>query len=314
VALLSSAVLIGGASAVRAEDVVSAKVNGVAISQVRVDATFGAFLETQRVQASQLRNPKQYHDLRQQVLDTLIAQELLTQEAAKRGHQAEEAAVKQAIEQAQQGAGSKEGYLQRLQMAGFTEASYEEDVKRRLAVSTMVEKDISAKVAVTDAEIHEFYTSNPSAFTPPEQVHARHILIAVGEGADQAAKDTAKKKADDLLAQIKGGADFAELAKKSSDDSSAESGGDLGPIARGQTVKPFEDAAFALKAGEVSGVVESPFGYHIIKVEERQGGAPVSEESVRDRVRQFLVSRKSQEQLQALVETLRKEGKVEVLE
>ncbi|MBP1633122.1 MAG: putative PpiC-type peptidyl-prolyl cis-trans isomerase, partial [Acidobacteria bacterium] len=85
VALFSSAVLLGGAGAARAEGEVSAKVNGMAISQARLDGTFGAFLESQRVSASALRHPKDYQDLRRKILDTLVAQELLAQEAQKRG-------------------------------------------------------------------------------------------------------------------------------------------------------------------------------------------------------------------------------------
>ena len=314
VALFSSAVLLGGAGAARAEGEVSAKVNGVAISQARLDGTFGAFLEAQRVSASALRHPKDYQDLRRKILDTLVAQELLAQEAQKRGYKAPEDEVKKAVEQAQGQLPSKEVYLQRLENVGFTEASYAEDARQRLAVAQMVEKDITAKIQVTDQEIQEYYSANPAAFTPPEQVQVRHILITVAADADAGTRDAAKKKAEGILAEIKGGADFAELAKKHSQDTSAQGGGDLGLVGRGQTVKPFEDVAFTLKPGEVSEVVVTDFGYHIIKVEARQGGQAVALDTVRDQVRQFLVNRKTQEQLQALVESLRKSAQVQVLE
>jgi peptidyl-prolyl cis-trans isomerase C len=314
VALMCSAALLGGASLAWAEAAVSAKVNGVEISQVRVDSTFGAFLESQRVQAAQLRNPQQYQQLRRQVLDSLIGQELLFQEAKKRGFKAPDEEVKKALDQAQAGSASKEAYQQRLAQAGFTEEGYAEDTRKRLTVAEMLEKDISAKVVVTDVEIEEFYKANPAAFTPPEQVHVRHILITVPADADAATKEAAKKRLEGIAAEIKGGADFAELAKKSSQDSSAEEGGDLGVIGRGQTVKPFEDAAFALKVGEVSGVVETQYGYHLIKLEERQGGQEVPLDSVKDRVRQFLTARKTQDELQALVAQLRKAADVQVRE
>lgn len=104
------------------------------------------------------------------------------------------------------------------------------------------------------------------------QVHARHILIASVETDDQLTKDAAKAKAQSILDQIKTGASFEELAKISSDDTgSKESGGDLGFFSRGKMVKEFEDAAFALKNGEISEVIQTEFGYHIIKVEERRG-------------------------------------------
>ena len=165
-------------------------------------------------------------------------------------------------------------------------------------------------VIVSSRETERYYNDNIELFSTPEQVRASHILFKT-EGKDEAAVKAAAEK---VLAEAKGGADFAELAKKHSQDTSAQGGGDLGLVGRGQTVKPFEDVAFTLKPGEVSEVVVTDFGYHIIKVEARQGGQAVALDTVRDQVRQFLVNRKTQEQLQALVESLRKSAQVQVLE
>lgn len=297
-----------------AEGEISAKVNGVAISQERLDVTFGAVLDQQRVPASALRNPGQYQELRRRVLDGLIAQELLAQEASKRGYQASDAEVQQALAQVQAGQPSRDAYLQRLAQSGFTEESYAQDLRRRLSVSQMVDKDVTGRAAVTDQEIQDYYAANQGSFALPEQVRARHILVEVDTEADQPTRDAARQKAESIAAEIKGGADFAELARKYSADSSAQEGGDLGLIARGQTVEPFEAAAFALAPGEVSGVVETQFGYHLIKVEERQGGGPMGLDQVRDELRERLVARKAQEDLHALVDRLRQGADVQVLE
>ncbi len=120
------------------------------------------------------------------------------------------------------------------------------------------------ELTVSDAEIKAAYDSRKDRFQQPEERRASHILIA----SEKLGKDKAKAKAEELLAEIrKTPAAFADLAKKNSDDpGSASKGGDLGFFGRGMMVKPFEDSAFALKDGEISGVVESDFGFHIIKL------------------------------------------------
>ena len=128
---------------------------------------------------------------------------------------------------------------------------------------------LAAKYTPPDSEIEDYYKRNADArFKHPEEVHARHILIAVPAGASDKEKAAAKAKAEDVLKQAQAkGADFAKLAAKYSDDTSNKlEGGDLGTFGRGQMVKPFEDAVFAMKPGQIS-MVETHFGFHIVKVE-----------------------------------------------
>ena len=124
---------------------------------------------------------------------------------------------------------------------------------------------------VTDAEVQAYYNQHIADYQVKEQVRARHILIAVPEGADAKTDAAAKAKAEDLLKQIRGGADFATLAKANSDDpGSKASGGELGFFTRGKMVPAFEQAAFALQPGQTSDLVKTSFGYHIINVEEKK--------------------------------------------
>jgi peptidyl-prolyl cis-trans isomerase D len=116
--------------------------------------------------------------------------------------------------------------------------------------------------APTDEEVAAFYQENlATRFHQPLEVHARHILIKVPEGADPATRDEARKKIEEIEKKLKDGADFAKLAsEKSEDEGSAKQGGDLGFFGKGRMVKPFEEAALALSPGETSGIVESPSG------------------------------------------------------
>ena len=128
---------------------------------------------------------------------------------------------------------------------------------------------LGEKFTPSDKEIEAYYKSYAkTTYSHPEQAHARHILISVPENATAKEKAEAKARAEMVLSQLKHGADFAKLAGQYSDDpGSKRNGGDLGWFSRGQMVKPFEDAAFKLKPGQISDLVESRFGYHIIKLE-----------------------------------------------
>ncbi len=127
---------------------------------------------------------------------------------------------------------------------------------------------VESQVSVSDAEVADFYAKNPKNFATPEQRVASHILINVKKDAPAADKAAAKAKAEAILARVRSNpADFAKIAKaESQDPGSAELGGDLGPVAKGAFDKPVEDAIYQLKQGEISGVVQSEFGFHIITV------------------------------------------------
>jgi peptidyl-prolyl cis-trans isomerase C len=142
------------------------------------------------------------------------------------------------------------------------------DIKNEIYWQVCVEKLYASKPEnklVTEADAKQFFDENPQYFEQPEQVQASHILIKT-EGMDDAKKAEAKVKIEGILKDVKDGKDFAELAKTNSDCPSKERGGDLGLFGRSQMVKPFEDAAFGMKVGDVSDVVETQFGYHIIKL------------------------------------------------
>lgn len=139
----------------------------------------------------------------------------------------------------------------------------------------------AGKVQVTDADVQQYYDANQARYMSPEQVRARHILFRVPADATPEQQAQVRKKAEAVLAKARAGEDFATLATQNSEDSSAAQGGDLGAVGRGQMVKPFEDAAFALPPGQISDLVETPFGLHIIKVESHKEAATKPLDEVR---------------------------------
>jgi peptidyl-prolyl cis-trans isomerase C len=176
----------------------------------------------------------------------------------------------------------------------------------------MIAEAVEETTEITDAEVQEFYDENPQYFEQGEQVAARHILISTeGMETDEAVEE-ARSRAQDVRQELEDGADFAELAKEKSEGPSASRGGDLGTFGRGQMVGPFEEVAFALEEGEISDVVKTRFGFHVIQVTEKieSGVAPVDQ--VSQNIRQYLSQQKQAEALNAYVDELREDAEIVV--
>lgn len=177
---------------------------------------------------------------------------------------------------------------------------FREPERARIEYVLYTPEALAAKVQVGDADVQQYYDANRVKFIVPEQVRSRHILFRVPPDATPEARAEIRARAEQVLARARAGEDFAELAKQNSEDSTAAQGGDLGAVGRGQMVKPFEDAAFALQAGQVSDLVETPFGLHIIKVDSRQEART----KPLDEVRAEIVATLTQEKARDLARTL----------
>lgn len=248
------------------------------------------------------------------VLDQLIAYRLLIQETRSRKIDVPEADVDARLEQIKKQFPTEEAFKQTLAQQKMTVEQLREDAKSDMRVAKMLEGEVNAGVSVQPQDVSAFYEQNPDKFKQGERVRASHILIRADEKADAKTKEAARSKADDVLKQAKAGKDFAELAKfYSQDPGSAPSGGDLGYFTHGQMVGPFEQAAFGLKPGDISGVVETPFGYHIIKVADKQAARTVPLDEVKPQIEQFLQNQQRQQKTEAFINALKAKGKVEVL-
>ena len=176
------------------------------------------------------------------------------------------------------------------------------DLKKRLVVESYLKKKVETESQVSDADLQKFYEQNKDKFKTGEQIRASHILVKT------------EKEAKDILAQIKGGGNFEELAKKYSVDSSAAKGGDLGWFGKGSMVPVFEKAAMSLKEGQVSEVVKSDFGFHIIKLTGKRPAGIRPLDEVKDQIKGAIMPSKQQEIFQKIKEELKKNAKVTVKE
>ena len=247
------------------------------------------------------------------ILDQLIGYKLLEQETKTKKVVVPDADIDARLNQIRQQFPNEDAFKQALQQQNVTVEQLKSDARNDMAVEKLIGDAIGAKVAVKPEDVQAFYQANQDHFKQGERVRASHILITVPQNADAATKAAAKAKAEDLLKQIKAGKDFGELAKANSQDpGSAPNGGDLGYFQKGEMVGPFNDVAFTLKPGTVSDVVETQFGFHIIKVVDKQAGGMVPIEQAKGQIQQYLEEQNRQKETEAFVAGLRSKGKVEI--
>ncbi len=251
------------------------------------------------------------HEMRLMFLGKLIERELLFQEAKKHNFVASEEAVNKELQELKGRFPSEEAFLDFLKESSFDLETLKKQISEGNIIDQLVKAEVESKVVVDDATVKAYYDAHTDQFFRPEQLKASHILVKVDNQEDKAKKDEAKAKAEDILKKVKAGGDFAALAKEFSNCPSSAQGGDLGYFGKGQMVKPFEDACLALKVGEISGLVETQFGYHIIKLTDHRQAGLVPFDEVKEPVAKQLKDREMQTKMREYIENLRKNAKVE---
>jgi peptidyl-prolyl cis-trans isomerase C len=258
----------------------------------------------------------QYKAAIQQIMPQLVGIEIAKAYASEHNITASDEEVDQEIEKIKKQVGdqarssgqelsNQEAYEQALKQNNITEEELRDQLRDNLPVQKVQEK-VAGNAEPTDEEIQKYYEQNKEAqFTTPEQRCVRHILF----NKDQ------KQKAEDVKKQLEDGADFAKLAKEySQDPGSAEKGGDLGCLGKGETVPPFEEAAFAADKGEIVGPVKTQFGYHLLKVTETKPKQTRSLSEVEPQIRSQLASEQQSEAFSKWLDEQKKKRDVQYLE
>jgi peptidyl-prolyl cis-trans isomerase C len=287
-----------------------AVVNGVVITRAEYDKEFNVHIQRIARQGQQVSDEKMA-DLRKDVLEGLIEREVLYQECSKAGIKITDQKVNEQLAGIKKRFPNEEEFKKALAGMDLTEEEVRVQIQRGLAIRELIDQKVANKVVITDEETKAYYTGNPQLFKQPEQVKASHILIKVEPTADEAKKAEARKKIKEVQQKLKSGGDFAELAKEYSEGPSGARGGDLGFFKRGQMVKPFEDVAFAMKTNEVSDLVETRFGYHLIKVYDKKPEQTLAYADVKEKIAQRLKQEKVEKDATRYVENLKKGAKVE---
>ena len=291
---------------------VVARVNGDAIGKAEFEKAVKAIEGQNRAHVPADQRDRIYRGL----LDQIISFRLLIQESKARKVAVAEPDVDARIAQIRGQFPTQEAFIQALTQQGVTVDQLRADARSELQVTKMLQLETDGELVVKPEQVDASYKDNPDQFQRGERVRASHILIGFPQNADAAAKQAAKVMAEGVLGGIKAGKDFATLAKANSQDpGSAQNGGDLNFFERGQMVPSFDQAVFAMqRPGQISELVETQFGYHIIKLTEKQPGGPVAlDDALRGQIKLHLENEARQAATQVFITALKAKGKVEIL-
>ena len=248
----------------------------------------------------------------ERMLDELVGAELLYQASRERVGDVDAAAIEQQLATLRQRFPDAAAFEQALAQEGLTLEGLRDEMKRDLGIRKLIETEVIPNVSVSDEDKKNFYAENPEQMRQPDRLRLSHILKRVAPDAPPEVKEATRVLIEDVLAQAREGADFATLAREHSEDpGSAANGGEL-TVSRGETVPPFEAAAFALEPGGLSPVVETQFGFHIIKLSEKMEGQPIPYEQAEASIEQFLTQQAVQAEVESTVESLKESGTVEL--
>ena len=284
-------------------------VNDVPITEAEVN------LEIKRIlfNAKSMQQPideSMMEAMKEKVIDSLINRELLYQQSKAMGFTTDEAEIDSSIDQIKQRLEAGQSIEALLAEMGIGLETMRNEVGRANVIQKLLEKEVYPQTMVSEKESRIFFENNPQYFKKPEEVKASHILIKVAPDASKEEKLAARQKIEEVRKKVAAGDDFADLARQYSEGPSSVSGGDLGYFDRKKMVKPFADAAFELQPGQVSNIVETNFGFHLIKVFDKRAKSAYVFENIKDRLGELLRQQKIQKETVRFLEELKKTADV----
>jgi peptidyl-prolyl cis-trans isomerase C len=299
-------------SAKNSPETVIAKVNGVAITRGERDQTVKEMLTQNRM--PQQATPEMQKNINSAALEQLISIELLYQNGKKLTIKDLDKQVDDQVAQVKARFPSQADFEKAFRNANITEKQFKDFTRKNIVIKTLLEQEVFGKIKVSEADAKKFYAENSDKFKTSESVKASHILIGVDAKATPEAKKKAKDKAMAIRKRVAGGEEFAKAAKAESTCPSSASGGDLGYFSKGQMTPPFEKAAFALKPGQISDVVETQFGYHIIKLTDHKPAETVKFADAKNKIEDYLKKQQAQQPLADFIGNLKKQAKIEIMQ
>jgi peptidyl-prolyl cis-trans isomerase C len=298
---------------------VVAKGKGVEVKRSQLDDAMVSIKSTFTARGQDI-TPDEMSRIEQQVLDRLIQIQILLQKATDSDKAVGKETCTKRLEAIKARAGSEEMLNRQLKSVGTSPEELQAKMLEESTAQVVMEREM--KINVSDTEVQKYYDDNPSKFEQPEMVRASHILLATrdpetNKDLTEEQKAAKHKKAEEVLKRAKAGDDFAKLAKENSEDPGSKDKGGEYQFARGQMVPEFEAAAFSLKPNQVSDIVTTQFGYHIIKLSEKMPARKVELAKVAPDIKDYLKSQqlqKRQQDLQDYMQKLKKDFNVEVLD
>lgn len=284
-----------------------AVVNNEVITESDVNVHVHAMLESQGSDHAGSPDPGQMSGM---VLQRLIDQRLLLQEAKKENLTIERAQVMERLEEARSRAGSDEEFRRSLEEAHLTEEQLKEQIQDQLLIAKLIDEQVRSTITISPQEVAGELASHPELVKSGDRVRALHLLLRVG---DQRTEEEANALIEDIVRRLDAGADFAALSKRYSEDPERSEGGDMGWVAQGELLPELDQALFGLKAGERSAPIRTKLGFHLVKVLERKAAASLPLVEANHAVYQRIYQRRFQEALAVWLAKLKDQAYIEIV-
>jgi parvulin-like peptidyl-prolyl isomerase len=270
-------------------------------------------LKEEMVAEDRLERREQLQEVYRNVLEKLIEEKLIDQEVKKSGIKVPSKEVESALEEVKRlNAATQEDFEKALAAEGLTLETYKKQIEKTLQRKKLINWSVKVETKVGEKELRDFYEKNRDRYRPNESYRPSHILFVVPKGATPEEIREIRKKCQAVLEKIKGGADFGEMALAFSEDATNKDRGDLGYFKKGELLPAFEREALRLKIGEVSGMVRTEFGFHIIKLLDRKGMEPLPFEEVKERVQVDYFDNEMEKAFKQYLSTLKEKSVIEI--
>ncbi|MBI3378331.1 MAG: peptidylprolyl isomerase [Nitrospirae bacterium] len=291
------------------ESKVVAFVNGAGITRAELD------MEINRLAPQELYHrsisPEKQKEMEKKAIENLIDAELFYIEAKRQDLKVDNSELEKSISSVKASYPSTKAFKDALKKSGMTMPVFEEKVRKNLVVEKLIEKEV--KVSLTDNDLEEYYKKNTEKFKEPEAVRLGYVYVKINPSEPDGRKK-AKERAKEAYSKIKSGSDFAQIAQTYSHDMSRVKGGDVGFVHRGMMPQDIEKAAFSLKVGQLSEIIETDIGFHILKVEEKRASRQVSFKEVKDKLKKELTESMQKNRLESLIKRLRENAKIQYIQ
>jgi len=292
---------------------VVAKVNGEPIFEDQLQPSVQKNLAQLAKHGARTDNTKMVKRLQEKQLNELIDNLLVYQESKKRTIENMDEKIDQRINDLETKYEDEQGMERYLKIRRMTMGDLRESLESRVRVDEYLKEQGVLEPEIPEDRIREMYDADRESFSTIETARVSHILIGVDGQAEAEKKQQARQEAEQIRKEILAGGDFAAMAKAHSDCKTASRGGDLGEIKKGYMPAAFDDVAFSLEEDTVSEVVETKFGYHVIKAGDRQPARLIPYEEMRDFLKTYLQGEESKKKLAAHIVELRKGSEIEIL-
>jgi len=308
--LLFTALLVAWDKAAGALSKPVAKVNGTVLTETDLEEALNEIMPFGVFHGGFSSKKRRQH--RPQAFEKMIDKELFYQEAVKQGIEVDEQVIKAERDRTIKRLGGDQKFKAALKKSGLTDEQYQEKLRKKHLAKRLITVEVKDKAQATSEEVKEYYEKNKEKFMRPEARRLKHILISVKPEAKTEEWKAKKLRAQEVLDKIKAGEDMSVVAEEYSDGPYRVEGGDMGLVYRGRLRPDLENQVFQLEPGQLSGIIETIYGYHIVRIEEVRPEEQLSLQDVYPKVQKELTEKKEKQLQKALTVRLRKNAHIEV--